>query len=169
LQRRLLSPSQCLALDPGYAAASRPGKKSRQFVCGGSAGKLLLNSRGWLGSKDHLLHSGEGAVRTARWAGALIAWANDAGVKLYDSAAHARIAFLERPGGEAPRADAFPTSLAWDGEATLIIGWADCVTVARVVRGLRAHARRALTRAERARREGGGGGGRARRPAAALP
>ena len=42
---------------------------------------LVLMPQGWLGSRDTVLHSGEGAVSTARWAGNLIAWANDRGVK----------------------------------------------------------------------------------------
>ena len=138
--------AQCLSLDPGYATASRPGKKSRQFVCGGTAGKLLLNSKGWMGSKDHTLHQGEGCISTVRWCGSLIAWANELGVKLYDTSAHARIAFLERP-PDAPKADAFPPQLSWEDEQTLIIGWADCVMVARIVRGPRAFPRSApLTR-----------------------
>ena len=132
-KQALTRAAQCLSLDPGYATTSRPGKKSRQFVSGGAAGKLLLNSKGWMGSKDHTLHQGEGCISTVRWCGSLIAWANELGVKLYDTSAHARIAFLERP-PDAPKADAFPPQLSWEDEQTLIIGWADCVMVARIVR-----------------------------------
>ena len=120
--------AQSVALDPGYA-----GKKSRQFACGGVAAQLVLNSKGWMGSRDHVLHAGEGPVRRVRWCGALIAWANDAGVKLYDSSAHARIAFIDRPAGS-PRPEAFPPHLAWESDRTLVIGWADCIKVARIVR-----------------------------------
>ena len=70
-------PVRTVALDPEYAV-----KKSRQFVCGGRDGQLILNSKGWLGNRDHVLHSGEGAVHAVRWRGSLIAWANDAGVKV---------------------------------------------------------------------------------------
>lgn len=70
-------PVRTVALDPEYAV-----KKSRQFVCGGRDGLLILNSKGWLGNRDHVLHSGEGAVHAVRWRGSLIAWANDAGVKV---------------------------------------------------------------------------------------
>ena len=38
--------------------------------------------QGWLGNKDTVLHSGEGVVSIARWAGKLVAWANDRGVKV---------------------------------------------------------------------------------------
>jgi hypothetical protein len=58
----------------------------RQFVCGGRGGQLILNSKGWLGNRDHVLHSGEGAVHAVRWRGSLIAWANDAGVKVSHTA-----------------------------------------------------------------------------------
>lgn len=86
-----------------------------------------------MGVRDHVLHSGEGPVRCVRWCGALIAWANDVGVKLYDSGAHTRIAFVDRPAGSPPP-DAFPPRLVWESEKTLIIAWADCVKVARIVR-----------------------------------
>ena len=124
----LAHPSQSVALDPGFA-----GKKSRQFACGGVAAQLVLNSKGWMGSRDHVLHAGEGTVRCVRWCGALIAWANDLGVKLYDSGAHTRIAYIDRPQGS-PRPEAFPPHLAWETDKTLIVGWADCIKVARIVR-----------------------------------
>ena len=53
--------------------------------------------QGWLGSKDTILHSGEGPVQNIRWSGNLIAWANDLGVKVYDTTVHQRIAYVERP------------------------------------------------------------------------
>ena len=58
----------------------QPGKP---LPAGGliAEGVLVLLPQGWLGSRDTVLHSGEGAVSTARWAGNLIAWANDRGVK----------------------------------------------------------------------------------------
>ena len=149
-----------MALDPGFA-----GKKSRQFACGGAAAQLVLNSKGWMGSRDHVLHAGEGTVRCVRWCGALIAWANDLGVKLYDSGAHARIAFIDRPQGS-PRPDAFPPHLAWETDKTLIIGWADCIKVARIVRTRASQPRLHVADAspfclctERARHPAGGGGG----------
>ena len=40
------------------------------------------NVQGWLGSKDSVIHSGEGPIHIARWSGNLIAWANDLGVKV---------------------------------------------------------------------------------------
>ena len=53
--------------------------------------------QGWLGSKDAILHSGEGPIQTIKWAGTLIAWANDLGVKVHDTSVHQRIAYIERP------------------------------------------------------------------------
>ena len=37
--------------------------------------------QGWLGSKDAILHSGEGPIQEIRWSGTLIAWANQLGRK----------------------------------------------------------------------------------------
>jgi hypothetical protein len=65
-------PMRTVSLEPNY------GKRTtRQFVCGGMAGALILHEKGWLGSKEVPLFSGEGPIWTTRWRGNLIAWAND--------------------------------------------------------------------------------------------
>ena len=38
--------------------------------------------QGWLGSRDTILHAGEGPVQAVQWAGSLVAWANNVGVKV---------------------------------------------------------------------------------------
>ncbi|KAL7418518.1 Vacuolar protein sorting-associated protein 41 [Cryptotrichosporon argae] len=126
-------PMRCVALEPGFAH-----KSSRAFVCGGLAGNLILQEKGWLGYKETILHSGEGPIWAAEWRGRLIAWANDAGVKIYDTETRARIGFVDRGAG-APRAELFKCTLAWKDDATLVIAWADRVRVVRV-RARRAHA-----------------------------
>ena len=84
-------------------------------------------------------------MRRVRWAGTLIAWANDVGVKVYDEARDRRIAHVDRPRGSPPPG-AYPPHIAWcDGARTLVIAWADCVKVA-VVRT------RTLTASERSGR-----------------
>ena len=42
----------------------------------------LAPSQGWLGARDNLIHSGEGPISRVRWAGSLVAWANNLGVKV---------------------------------------------------------------------------------------
>lgn len=71
---------------------------------------------------------GEGPVRAVAWAGPCVAWANDRGVKIYDIAAQTPVAFIERPRGSPPP-ERYPPRLVWDGDATLLAGWADCVWV----------------------------------------
>ena len=119
-------PVKTVALDPKYRA-----KKSRQFVSGGLAGQLVLNTKGWLGNKDYALHSGEGTIHAVRWTGSLIAWANDIGVRIYDCVSHQCIKYVNRPKGS-PRADLFRASLFWQSESLLIVGWADSVTILRI-------------------------------------
>lgn len=47
---------------------------------GGLNAQLVLNGKGWMGHRtDTILHAGEGTVHVVRWAGSLIAWANDVG------------------------------------------------------------------------------------------
>ena len=42
----------------------------------------LAHLQGWLGARDNLIHSGEGPISRVRWAGSLVAWANNLGVKV---------------------------------------------------------------------------------------
>ncbi|BDA42740.1 Vacuolar protein sorting-associated protein 41 homolog [Coccomyxa sp. Obi] len=119
-------PIKSVALDPRYGS-----RKTREFVTGGLAGQLLLVSKGWLGNKDTILHSGEGPIQEIKWSGSLISWANDLGVKVYDTTIHQRIAYIERPRSSL-RHDKLQCHMFWEGDSLLHIGWADCVKVARM-------------------------------------
>jgi hypothetical protein len=48
-------------------------------------------------------------VHAVKWRTSLIAWANDAGVKVYDTASNQRITFIER----VPRANLLRPTLVW--------------------------------------------------------
>ena len=118
--------------------------------------------QGWLGSKDAVLASGEGAIQVARWSGTLVAWADEAGVKVYDTAVHQHFAFLERPRhtyapylassagiirGDIPECISATSHagmagrlqpgapgcrLFWEGEERLYVAWGDTVRVGRL-------------------------------------
>ncbi|CAG8436458.1 3839_t:CDS:10 [Diversispora eburnea] len=112
-------PVKCVALDPDFSR-----KDSQQFVSGGLAGQLILNE------KDKVLqHSGEGPIYTARWNGNLIAYANDEGVKMYDTQSQQRITYIKRPSGS-PRPDLYRCNLCWRSNNQLLIGWANYVQIA---------------------------------------
>ena len=126
-------PVCAIALDGEYSVR-------RVFTTGGLAGQLVLNTKGWFGAKDAIIHAGEGPVRAIRSRGGLIAWANDAGVKVYDARNKERVSYVERP-ADAPLAERFRPHLLWhasgaDGgsEPTteLLIGWADSVKIGRL-------------------------------------
>ena len=65
-------PMQTISLEPGFAK-----KNTKAFVCGGMAGSLMYQEKGWMGWKEQILHSGEGPIWATAWRGELIAWAND--------------------------------------------------------------------------------------------
>ena len=126
-------PVCAIALDGEYSVR-------RVFTTGGLAGQLVLNTKGWFGAKDAIIHAGEGPVRAIRSRGGLIAWANDAGVKVYDARNKERVSYVERP-ADAPLAERFRPHLLWhtsgvDGGAEptteLLIGWADSVKIGRL-------------------------------------
>ncbi|KAI6120845.1 hypothetical protein EV401DRAFT_2169917 [Pisolithus croceorrhizus] len=119
-------PIRTVALDPNFAK-----KGTRPFICGGLAGTLVLREKGWLGHKESVLHSGEGPIWNVRWRSHLIAWANDLGVKIYDTQSQTRITYIDRA-PDSPRADLFKCTLHWQDDSTLLIAWADHIKVARV-------------------------------------
>ncbi|KAF8396489.1 hypothetical protein HHK36_018112 [Tetracentron sinense] len=119
-------PMKAIALDPDYSR-----KSSRRFVAGGLAGHLYLNSKKWLGYRDQVLHSGEGPIHAVKWRKNLIAWANDAGVKVYDTANDQRITFIERP-RRSPRPELLLPHLVWQDDTLLVIGWGTSVKIAAI-------------------------------------
>ncbi|EYU36117.1 hypothetical protein ABFS82_14G237400 [Erythranthe guttata] len=116
-------PMKAIALDPDYAR-----KSSRRFVTGGLAGHLYFNTKKWIGYRDQVLHSGEGPIHSVKWRTSLIAWANDAGVKVYDAANDQRITFIERPRGS-PRPELLLPHLVWQDDSMLVIGWGTSVKI----------------------------------------
>ncbi|XP_022752633.1 vacuolar protein sorting-associated protein 41 homolog isoform X2 [Durio zibethinus] len=119
-------PMKAIAIDPDYAR-----KTSRRFVAGGLAGHLYFNTKKWFGYRDQVLHSGEGPIHAVKWRTSLIAWANDAGVKVYDAANDQRITFIERPRGS-PHPEILLPHLVWQDDTLLVIGWGTSVKIAAI-------------------------------------
>ncbi|XVF05278.1 hypothetical protein REPUB_Repub05bG0158000 [Reevesia pubescens] len=119
-------PMKAIAIDPDYAR-----RTWRRFVAGGLAGHLYFNTKKWLGYRDQVLHSGEGPIHAVKWRTNLIAWANDAGVKVYDAANDQRITFIERPRGS-PHPEILLPHLVWQDDTLLVIGWGTSVKIAAI-------------------------------------
>jgi len=66
-----------------------------------------------------VLHSGEGSIHAVKWRASLVAWANDAGVKVYDTANDQRVTFIEKPRGS-PRPELLLPHLVWQVSQMLI-------------------------------------------------
>ncbi|GMH11106.1 hypothetical protein Nepgr_012947 [Nepenthes gracilis] len=119
-------PMKAIALDPDYAR-----KASRRFVAGGLAGQLIFYTKKWFGYQDQVLHSGEGPLHAVTWRTSLIAWANDAGVKIYDTANDQRVTFIEKPRGS-PHPELLLPHLVWQDDTLLVIGWGTSVKIASI-------------------------------------
>ncbi|CAD6885830.1 unnamed protein product [Tilletia controversa] len=119
-------PMRTVSLEPGF------GKRStRAFVCGGMAGALVLREKSWFGHRETVLHAGEGPIWTVRWRSNLIAWANDRGVRIYNTATQSRITFIPAPSPDI-RADLYRCTLFWQDDTTLIIGWGEVIKIATI-------------------------------------
>ncbi|CED82100.1 Pyridoxalphosphate-dependent enzyme/predicted threonine synthase [Phaffia rhodozyma] len=146
-------PLRSLALEPFFAKRS-----SKAFICGGMAGTLSFMEKAWslvgglmggLGGgggtgggnhKETILHEGEGPIWAVKWANSgLVAWANDLGVKIYDTSSEKLLTYIDRP-ANSPRADLYKPTLHFVEPASatsfepimLIIGWADYIKLVRV-------------------------------------
>ncbi|EPY51030.1 vacuolar protein sorting-associated protein Vps41 [Schizosaccharomyces cryophilus OY26] len=118
-KRPLLS----VAIDPYYSTRS-----SRQIICGGRAGKVILSEKGWLGSRDIILQVDCGTVYKIDWYKSYVAWATDSGVYLYSNEYGKIFRHLEHP-KKLPNQEVFPYQLYWQSESRLIIGWADQISI----------------------------------------
>ncbi|KAN0061073.1 Vacuolar protein sorting-associated protein 41 [Thecaphora frezii] len=119
-------PMRCIALEPNFGR-----KSTRALVCGGMAGALVQREKSWFGHKEVVLHAGEGPIYTTKWRSNLIAWANDRGVRIYDTNVHQRISFISAPAANI-RADLYRCSLYWQDDRTLLVAWADHIKIAKV-------------------------------------
>eukprot|EP00775_Hariotina_reticulata_P006761 gene6761-6978_t len=120
-------PITVVSLEPRYAS-----RKTREFVTGDVRGRLKLSSQGWLGRSDHVLHQGEGTIRAVAWHCSILAWANDVGIKVYDTNSHQFIGSISRPRG-GRFADCYDCCLYLHPESTtLYVAWPDAITVANI-------------------------------------
>lgn len=113
----------CVQLEDRYAL-----KRERSFACGGVAGQLILNRKGWIIDKESTVHEGEGPVHAIRWRAGLVAWANDWGVKVYDADRDVRVTFIERP-PNCPPMELCRCHLEWQSDTVLLVGWGHTLRV----------------------------------------
>ena len=123
----------CAALERDYGAR---GRGRGGFAYGDERGGVYVRLNTLLGHKTVTLSEpggGHGAARAMAWSSRnVLAWACDAGVKLYDIGRDERVALVERPRGS-PSPGSYAPRLTWnetsDNGKTLLVGWADCVQV----------------------------------------
>ncbi|CAI5740583.1 unnamed protein product [Hyaloperonospora brassicae] len=116
-------------LEDRYAA-----KRDKSFACGGVAGQLIINKKGWILDKETTVHEGEGPVQLIRWKDGLVAWANDWGVKVYDSGSDQRVTYIERP-PNCPPMELCRCHLEWQGSDVLLVAWAHTLRVVSFKKG----------------------------------
>ena len=122
VQQMFDCPIRALALHPEY---SRRG--NRQYVIGVGE-KMLLYEKGWLRNKSTVLHTGTGYIRTMKWKGDFLAWADSHGVEVYDVNRKTRIAHIEKQSKNL-RDDMYKCNICWKDNQTLLIAWADYIQV----------------------------------------
>ncbi|KAG1698919.1 hypothetical protein DVH05_014298 [Phytophthora capsici] len=109
-------------------------KREKSFACGGVGGQLIINKKGWIIDKESTVHEGEGPVQLIRWKDGLVAWANDWGVKVYDSENDQRVTYIERP-PNCPPMELCRCHLEWQGNDVLLVAWAHTLRVVTFKKG----------------------------------
>eukprot|EP00439_Symbiodinium_sp_Y106_P045335 s3245_g5.t1 len=94
------------------------------LCAGGDDGRLILHRRTFLGGQT-LLHSGEGQINQVRWRASLIAWGNEKGVKVYNTATSQKVTYVPRPQGGGR-----VTGLLWISDDQLAMSWSSAVKLA---------------------------------------
>ncbi|KAG6614591.1 Vacuolar protein sorting-associated protein 41 [Phytophthora cinnamomi] len=133
----------------GHKHASNQGKDvaARQISVSSTGGEvniynyfsavyaLIINKKGWIIDKgEHTVHEGEGPVQLIRWKDGLVAWANDWGVKVYDSDNDQRVTYIERP-PNCPPMELCRCHLEWQGSDVLLVAWAHTLRVVTFKKG----------------------------------
>jgi len=122
VQQQFDCPIRAIALHPEYSK-----RGNRQYVVGVGE-KMLLYEKGWLRNKSAVLHCGTGYIRSIKWKGEFLAWADSQGVEVYDVSRRGRIAHIEKMSKNI-RDDVYKCSLCWKDHQTLLIAWADYIQI----------------------------------------
>ncbi len=125
------APIKAVAMPANYTAENK-------FASGGAQRQFIINTKGWFSTKDNVIHAGEGPIHAIRWRTSLIAWANNLGVKIFDSSTNEKITYIARGSGVAgtggtpevlPPADQYRCNLCWAEDNALLIGWGNSVKI----------------------------------------
>lgn len=110
---------------PIYAVAlSCSNRDPKSFLCGGTAGQVILSEPGWFKSRrDTVLYQGTSTIVSIRWLGNRAIWCNDEGVLIYDfkmSSIVKRIAVLTAVSSP----EEFKPRMTVANDGSVFIGWA---------------------------------------------
>lgn len=104
-----------IALSPEY------GTKSRQFVIGDEAGRVILHSRSWYRNSTNILHQGSGVISRLEWREDLVSWVNLKDVHVHDSATGLKVGVVSM--------ESDCTALTWSGPLDFFVGAGSTIKV----------------------------------------
>ena len=93
--------------------------------------RIMFNEKGFFGVKRTIIHAGEGPIWTISWKNTFIAWANDMGVKIFDTNSRKLITKIARDPKSPSPAD-YHCHLCWYSAVTLLVGWANTIKICQV-------------------------------------
>ncbi|EGV62009.1 vacuolar protein sorting-associated protein 41 [Yamadazyma tenuis ATCC 10573] len=118
-------PIHAVVLDPNYS-------RTRSFVSGGMAGKVIHSSKNWLGQRsDIVLDENNGPIVAIHSVDDILLWMNDKGISIFHTQARQVIKVIDKP-EDSPRSDLYwprVHSLEMD---RVLIGWANYIWCIRV-------------------------------------
>ena len=123
----------CVRLAPAYA-------RQPELAVGSFDGHVRLKNKNWFGQmKDEDVLADRGRVEEIAWqgSGAFLAWASDAGVKVWDCRTREVMGHLPPPPGAVPSAGEGSAAqnrccLCWADDRILLIGWGSAVHIVEI-------------------------------------
>lgn len=117
-------PVHSVALDPNY-------RVSKSYISGGTAGKVLLSERNWLGNRtDTVLadvsESGD-SISSVYWLpGNVALWMSGNGINFYSLSRRKMIVVIPRPEGS-PRADLYQPRVCFPESNRIYVAWGNII------------------------------------------
>lgn len=118
-------PIHAVVLDKNYG-------KTRSFISGGMAGKVIHSTKNWLGQRsDQVLDEDNGPVVSIQVIDDIVIWMNDKGISVFHTISRLVIKVIEKP-EESPRSDLYWPRVHFLEIDRILICWANYIWCLRV-------------------------------------
>ena len=129
LQASYKRPIHAIALHPDYSI-------QKSYVCGGTAGQIVLSEKGWLKSRnDTVLVQTGSTILALNWIKSRIIWCNEDGITIYNVDDRIIVNRISQSRSGQQRADLYRPRINRYGPNEVVISWAQSVYIVEINNG----------------------------------